>query len=315
MSLLCRPSGWVHSHQSCSFPCVGQNRFLATGVNSCTLMGKALRKCTTKRNYSKQVWKHSSVVTGRGGDSGALVFTTYVHSSALTITLYLHLWATFTCACVCAYVLPCACVTWRPSALATASGFDLQSDTYRRNTNKQTNDGPDFTSQLEHFHKIGRKKGKRGHIWIWSTDTKVTSPSKIPQIEKRIFKVAVLFMSSGEMSARCGFLGLLLARVRARGGWNGRTDRQTEEERRQKERVWGREVCHARQTTQRDSDLFGNCSMVVRCTRGRLHQRPTSDPLRLLKRTQLSLLYLQADGRDELLSGVEHAHKDAHAFI
>lgn len=199
MSLLCRPSGWVHSHQSCSFPCVGQNRFLATGVNSCTLMGKALRKCTTKRNYSKQVWKHSSVVTGRGGDSGALVFTTYVHSSALTITLYLHLWATFTCACVCAYVLPCACVTWRPSALATASGFDLQSDTYRRNTNKQTNDGPDFTSQLEHFHKIGRKKGKRGHIWIWSTDTKVTSPSKIPQIEKRIFKVAVLFMSSGEM--------------------------------------------------------------------------------------------------------------------
>ena len=139
MSLLCRPSGWVHSHQSCSFPCVGQNRFLATGVNSCTLMGKALRKCTTKRNYSKQVWKHSSVVTGRGG-SGALVFTTYVHSSALTVTLYLHLWATFTCACVCVCmcycVCVCVCVTGMPSALATTSGFDLQSDTYIRNTNK-----------------------------------------------------------------------------------------------------------------------------------------------------------------------------------
>lgn len=183
---------------------------------------------------------------GGGGDSGALVFTTYVHSSALTIPLYLHLWATFTCACVCAYVLPCACVTWRPSALATASGFDLQSDTYRRNTNKQTNDGPDFTSQLEHFHKIGRKKGKRGHIWIWSTDTKVTSPSKIPQIEKRIFKVAVLFMSSGEMSARCGFLGLLLARVRARGGWNGQTDRQRRREGRKRECEGGRYVTLAK---------------------------------------------------------------------
>lgn len=110
MSLLCRPSGWVHSHQSCSFPCVGQNRFLATGVNSCTLMGKALRKCTTKRNYSKQVWKHSSVVTGRGGgqwssgiyDIRTLFCINYPTLSAFMGHIYLRM-----CVRVCAPVCVC----------------------------------------------------------------------------------------------------------------------------------------------------------------------------------------------------------------
>lgn len=74
----------------------------------------------------------------------------------------------------------------------------------------------------------------------------MTSPSKIPQIEKRIFKVAVLFMSSGEMSARCGFLGLLLARVRARGGPNGQTDRQRRREGRKRECEGGRYVTLAK---------------------------------------------------------------------
>lgn len=101
------PDGYT---QSCSFPCVGQNRFLATGVNSCTLMGKALRKCTTKRNYSKQVWKHSSVVTGRGGgqwssgiyDIRTLFCINYHTLSAFMGHIYLRM-----CVRVCAPVCVC----------------------------------------------------------------------------------------------------------------------------------------------------------------------------------------------------------------
>ena len=61
--------------------------------------GTTVNKCE-----STAVWSQG------GGGSGALVFTTYVHSSALTVTLYLHLWATFTCACVCVCVCVCATV-------------------------------------------------------------------------------------------------------------------------------------------------------------------------------------------------------------
>lgn len=79
-------------------------------------------------------------------------------------------------------------------------------------------------------------------------------------VKERIFKVAVLFMSSGEKWARCGFMGCCWLGYVCESMKSTR-ERQTDRERdgKQEERVLGKEVCHARQTTQQDSDLFGNC--------------------------------------------------------
>lgn len=80
---------------------------------------------------------------------------------------------------------------------------------------------------------------------------------------------------------------------------------------RQKERVRGREVCQARQTTQQDWFIWQLLEGGL-TTRGHLLQCLTSDLLQLLKRTQLSLLNLQLDRRDEFLLGRTHIHKYTH---
>lgn len=128
----------------------------------------------------------------------------------------------------------------------------------------------------------------------------------------RIFKVAELFMSSGEKWARCGFMGCC---------WLGcvcesMKERQTDRERngKQKERVWGREGAMSCSPNYSARLWFiwqlldGGLS-----TRGHLHQCLTSDLLQLLKWTQLSLLNLHPDRRNELLLGriytAKHTHK------
>lgn len=83
------------------------------------------------------------------------------------------------------------------------------------------------------------------------------------------------------------------------------------EEDRQKERVRGREVCQARQTTQQDWFIWQLLDGGL-TTRGHLLQCLTCDLLQLLKRTQLSLLNLQLDRRDEFLLGRTHIHKYTH---
>lgn len=80
---------------------------------------------------------------------------------------------------------------------------------------------------------------------------------------------------------------------------------------RQKERVRGREVCQARQTTQQDWFIWQLLDGGL-TTRGHLLQCLTCDTLQLLKRTQLSLLNLQLDRRDEFLLGRTHIHKYTH---
>lgn len=102
--------------------------------------------------------------------------------------------------------------------------------------------------------------------------------------------------------------GLLL---RAWRGWNRQTDRESDGK--QKERVWGRErgmSCSPKYSARLWfiwQLLDGGLSM-----RGHLHQCLTSDPPRLLRWTQLSLLNLHTDRRDELLLGRTHMHKQTH---
>lgn len=140
---------------------------------------------------------------------------------------------------------------------------------------------PNFIQPLKHFFL------RVGGAWIRRISQKLLLSQKSGSVERVQWGDQMLLY------------GLLL------GAWGGRhreIDRQSDGK--QKERVWVREACHALQSTQHEIYL----ATVRWWSKYKRPPTPVSWPpthLNFWDWTQLSLLNLSADRRDEMLLG-EH---------